>query len=329
MSRELYCRVMHRCYYCSNISFCNERCECVKFGNETFCNDGCQEDYITEFQYKSMLFNNVIPCDLHVYFDLETTGLDSSRNEIIELGATVDPLWLSKSGKLHLIKYLDDEKEKEKLSFNKLIEPRKGLNEDAMRVNGITQQMIDSDAIPLEKAVTEFFDWIKGMITQEPAVVYLTGYNAHGFDAEFLRKAILKSKVKPPDAIHFAVCDSMKAVKELTYKPFVKQSMKLENVYNRMVKPENLKVQTHRALDDAMMQIAIAESLTMEQRKRYYETLRQSSRIIEFFDSDNKDDKMGEKRKKSIVLVHMEKKSEIVAEETNENATSDSRKKRK
>jgi DNA polymerase III epsilon subunit family exonuclease len=106
-----------------------------------------------------------------VIFDLETTGLKSNKVpvDIVEIAA---------------IKFSKKElKEKqETTSFYALIKPhRGGINEDAARINGITQRMIDKDGEDAEKVIKEFIDFV--------GKKRLVAYNVD-FDRWFLQREI-------------------------------------------------------------------------------------------------------------------------------------------
>jgi DNA polymerase III epsilon subunit-like protein len=96
-------------------------------------------------------------------FDLETTGLDPVRNEIIEIGA----IRINRDSGAHD-------------TFRKLVKPIGRIPKLITRINGISQDMVDSEGIPLEQALREFV----GFIGDLP----LVSFNAD-FDMAFLRNA--------------------------------------------------------------------------------------------------------------------------------------------
>ena len=105
--------------------------------------------------------------------DLEFSGLDTSKNEILQLAGIL----------------LDKKTLKEKLYFSTYVKPEKWKNRDSesMRVNKITYKMI-KDA-PKLKDVIKKFDKTFGHNVILAAYV---GYN----DKKFLMEAYNKSKVK-------------------------------------------------------------------------------------------------------------------------------------
>lgn len=78
-----------------------------------------------------------------VVFDLETTGLDSSYNEIIEIGA----IKINRKSIHHE-------------AFQALIKPRKKIPAKITAINGITQAMVDQDGKQLAEVLPEFLEFI-------------------------------------------------------------------------------------------------------------------------------------------------------------------------
>ncbi|MGL4677452.1 MAG: single-stranded-DNA-specific exonuclease RecJ [Brevinema sp.] len=96
-----------------------------------------------------------------VFFDIETTGLDPERDNIIEIAAV-----LTKNGVI--IK-----------EFQCLISTEKTIDPKITQITSITQKMLDIEGIPLIEALTQFLDFIGDL----PVV----GHNIIGFDMKFLQ----------------------------------------------------------------------------------------------------------------------------------------------
>lgn len=105
-----------------------------------------------------------------VVFDLETTGLDPETDSIIEIGAV-----RVVNGKI------TD-------SFQKLINPKKHISEDATAVNHITDSMVKG-CPTIKEVLPDFLDFVGNNI--------LAAHNA-GFDAAFLREACQKCGLTAP-----------------------------------------------------------------------------------------------------------------------------------
>lgn len=98
-----------------------------------------------------------------VVFDLETTGLDPSRDEIIEIGA---------------IRVNRDSIHHE--TFQMLVKPTQVVPAKITSLTGITQAMLDAEGVPIEEALPAFLDFVGDL--------RLVAYNAE-FDMGFLTSA--------------------------------------------------------------------------------------------------------------------------------------------
>ncbi|MBL0729663.1 PolC-type DNA polymerase III [Piscinibacter sp. HJYY11] len=102
--------------------------------------------------------------DVFVVIDLETTGLDASKHEIIEIAA---------------IRYRKDGG-KEHETYQSLVRPKKKVPKKITEITGITQEMIERDGQELHKALAEFNEFI--------GTHRLVTFNAE-FDMAFLTSA--------------------------------------------------------------------------------------------------------------------------------------------
>ncbi len=111
--------------------------------------------------------------------DLEMTGLDISKNEIIQIGSIL----------------LDKETLEEKQSFMTYIKPKKWENRDpvSMKINGISKPILE-DAPSLKEAITEFVN-----IYNTPAIITVWGGT---LDSIFLQEAFSKVKIPYPYDYH-------------------------------------------------------------------------------------------------------------------------------
>lgn len=98
-----------------------------------------------------------------IVFDLETTGLDPQRDEIIEIGA---------------IRVNRDSIHHE--TFQMLVKPTRDVPEQITSLTGITQAMLDAEGVPIEEALPAFLNFVGDL--------RLVAYNAE-FDLGFLEKA--------------------------------------------------------------------------------------------------------------------------------------------
>ncbi|MFZ0961418.1 MAG: 3'-5' exonuclease [Terriglobia bacterium] len=98
-----------------------------------------------------------------IVLDLETTGLDPIKNEIIEIGA----IRVNRDSNIHD-------------TFSALVKPIRRIPKKITQMTGISQEMVESEGEPLEKAIKEFAKFIEDL----PLVTF----NAE-FDMAFLQNA--------------------------------------------------------------------------------------------------------------------------------------------
>lgn len=96
-----------------------------------------------------------------VIFDFETTGLDSRRDQIIEIGGL-----LTENGRI-----IDE--------FSSLIDPGQALTDTIVKITGITDAMLKGQP-PIDQVLPQFLKFIEGSI--------LVAHNAD-FDMGFLKAA--------------------------------------------------------------------------------------------------------------------------------------------
>ena len=96
-----------------------------------------------------------------VVFDIETTGLDSETEQIIELGAV-------KIENGNIIE-----------KFSTFVKPTKSIPFEVVRLTGITDEMVE-DAPPIELVIKDFYEFTRGCT--------LSGHNVINFDIKFIRR---------------------------------------------------------------------------------------------------------------------------------------------
>ncbi|AKI97315.1 PolC-type DNA polymerase III [Kosmotoga pacifica] len=149
----------------------------------------------------------------YVVFDLETTGLNPSADEIIEFGAI----------KLKGTEIVD--------SFTTLVKPKREISAETFEITGISNEML-KDAPSLEEALSSFLEFIEGCI--------LVAHNAT-FDYRFVRSAVKELFGKDWNAPYI---DTLALSKSL----LKSRSYSLDNVVKHL-KLGNFN--HHRALEDA------------------------------------------------------------------------------
>ena len=110
-------------------------------------------------------------CAGYVVIDVETTGLDPEKDEIIELGA---------------IRIIDHEAAEE---FSTLLRPKGSIPAEITALTGITDEMTASEGVEPSEALERFWKFVG----QSPMV----GHNI-GFDCAFLKKACERTQIVMP-----------------------------------------------------------------------------------------------------------------------------------
>jgi DNA polymerase III subunit alpha, Gram-positive type len=103
--------------------------------------------------------------------DLETTGLSSQRDQIIEIG----------------IKLFNVDK-----SFSTLVKPVKHSGkyvcDRIVEITGITNEMIESDGISSQSACEQLFNFIFENSSKDEESVFLLAHNGKNFDFVFIQR---------------------------------------------------------------------------------------------------------------------------------------------
>ena len=165
----------------------------------------------------------------YVVFDLETTGLDPMKHDIIEIGA----IRVNPNSNNHD-------------TFHALVKPHRRITKFISEKTGITQEMVDRDGEPLETVINDFAEFMGDL----PLVSY-----GADFDMGFLRDAAKRHEIVLTNRVTCALKMARKAW------PFLK-SHKLGDVANAGNFDQNFKCSTsdegtHRALGDCKRTLMI------------------------------------------------------------------------
>ena len=120
----------------------------------------------------------------YIVFDIETTGLDSSYDEVIEIGA------------------IKVKKNKTVSKFNSLVKPKNEVDEYITELTGITNEMV-KDAPTIEEVLPDFMDYIGNDI--------LIGHNVN-FDINFIYDNLYRNKL---DVLTNDFIDTMRISRKL------------------------------------------------------------------------------------------------------------------
>jgi len=167
--------------------------------------------------------------DNFVVLDLETTGLDPTRHEIIEIAA---------------IRYRKGMTTQETLQA--LVKPTKKVPDKITKITGITQAMLDKEGEPLAQVLPQFTEFIGSL--------RLVTFNAE-FDMAFLEAAYEKHGiVKPVNQVSCALKMARRAWPR-------RKSFRLEHLANDGAFAEG---KAHRALEDARRALIVYAAATAE-----------------------------------------------------------------
>jgi DNA polymerase III epsilon subunit family exonuclease len=119
-----------------------------------------------------------------VVFDLETTGLDPTRHEIIEVGA----IRVNRESDVHD-------------TFQCLVKPNRRIPKLVTKINGISQDMVDRDGETLEAALKDFAEFVGNLP--------LVSFNAE-FDMAFLQASAKRHQI----TIDNPVCCALQLARE-------------------------------------------------------------------------------------------------------------------
>jgi DNA polymerase III epsilon subunit-like protein len=185
-----------------------------------------------------------------IYFDTETTGLQSNSDQVIELAAIVDS---------HQIESLPDECRQLQSVFQTLIKPQCEITDGAYQVHRISEQMLES-APSFADAYGNFLNWVQQWRDRSQRDVLLVAYGA-SFDVSMLlnnnqRCSGVNAKLMPLERVRFACM--LTAVRDLHG---IQVNLKLHQVLKKFCARERIVFQEHRALPDSRMAMRLAHHM--------------------------------------------------------------------
>jgi DNA polymerase-3 subunit epsilon len=202
----------------------------------------------------------LLPFVTMVAFDVETTGLDPEKEDLLEI-AGVKFTFEKREGKLVT---------KEIGQYGSLVKPSKLIPEDATRVNNITNQMVEN--APEVKPVLQAFLRFCGLSS------ILVAHNA-SFDAAFLGKAIRKQGLVMPQN---PIIDSLKFIRKIMPEY---ASHKLSEIARKLGDQTGIVLnrgELHRATYDC---VVLREVMCTCLRKRYQDKDLAMDQAVKSFES--------------------------------------------
>lgn len=196
-------------------------------------------------------------------FDLETSGLNPYRDDIIEIG---------------IKKYQSDK------SYQKLVVPQsKELISDRIsELTGITNDEIFKSGIGYMNAYIELYNFIVENSDKSSPIVYLISHNGNAFDFIFFKRILydLKSSGEDLDEFEFRYLDTLNFSRRLTNHNSYKMSSlcKRFNIQNSS---------EHRAMGDVMALENIFNKLyILWTRKDELTDIKEMDKMIKYINFD-------------------------------------------
>ena len=169
----------------------------------------------------------------YVVFDLETTGISRTFDEVVEISAV----------KVRSGQVVDE--------FSTLVNPGRHIPAGASQVNGITDQMV-ADCPLFSQVLQEFLNFTEGLT--------LVGHNIASFDMKFIWRDAEKyyGELVPNDYV-----DTLKVARRHLSELPRHRLVDLAEYYG--ISPEG----AHRALNDCRMNQQVYERMVAEMRKKW------------------------------------------------------------
>lgn len=194
-----------------------------------------------------------------VYYDLETTGLNTNNADTIELAAKIDP-----ECKQLYQEYFQSSKDWVSLpivadSFCSLVYPDSGeIPAAASKCNGIYMQDVQGKP-KFSEVAKQFVEWLSEWRKWCPPSctrILIVAHNNFDYDSKILLRQCKKHGVKLPEFVEFG--DSLVAFRECF--PYPQRKFNMQNLNSIWVPKEKQLVQDHRALSDVEMLILVVRS---------------------------------------------------------------------
>ena len=184
-----------------------------------------------------MLMFIMTPRGKYVCFDLETTHLRTHIAGIVELAAIIFNFDPEKDDKPTIIS-----------SFSTLLQPKGGNLPGAVRIHGITDDMLEGKPT-FGEIKAEFTAWLDKHT--QPDFVYV-GHNIRHYDVP-----ILKNHFDDADKKYLAhkMFDTYEVARHVYH---YASSKKLTSLYDMLAKTPDPDIVAHRALSDVKMSIFLA-----------------------------------------------------------------------
>ena len=186
-----------------------------------------------------------------VYFDLETTGLDTAVAETVEIAGKLDPMCHA-----HINSRVSD-------AFTQLVRPASGLIPvEATAIHKISASHVQSSD-SFSVAIVKFFDWLTSIKREynehQFQCMMLVAHNGYRYDSQIIQRQCMQAKIDIPTFTVFG--DTLVVLRDvcpLVGRRFSLQALHKEWVENKKKKNEEC-MQEHRAASDVCMLISVMQ----------------------------------------------------------------------
>lgn len=188
--------------------------------------------------------------ELVIVYDLETTGLDPKKHQILSMHFRV----LTRASEL---------KSSPEFGSTVRMEPNRfEWTEDAFKANRLDPLDLQKDCHPLiEEVMPKLYEWLRSVYLETHAkMVTLVAYSGSHFDTRFLKQALILAKLPGcPGWLSFS--DARKVLKQLLPPGWKElENQKLRTVFHSLTPFWIDEKETHQAKVDTLMLAAILYS---------------------------------------------------------------------
>ncbi|MDR0984175.1 MAG: PolC-type DNA polymerase III [Ruminococcus sp.] len=202
---------------------------------------------------EAYVINDKRPMGEHIVFDLETTGLSSVNDRILEIGAV-------------LVKGLEIKDE-----FHTYVNPLMPISKEITSINGITDDMV-KDAPLADEAMRLFIGFCRKNITDENEMPTLVAHNAK-FDCGFVDMTCKRHDIE----FKFASVDTL-SMSRAKLPELVKHNLGAVATHLNLGD-----FNAHRGLDDAIMCakifIELSKRIDLKSMQRYHQVILAKNKV--------------------------------------------------
>jgi DNA polymerase III epsilon subunit-like protein len=187
---------------------------------------------------------------LMVFFDLETTGLDTQTAETVELAGKVFP---------------------DGPEFNERVRPVQSIPVESTKIHGISQQDVQT-ASPFKEVFSRFVAFLDEQRQKMKRIVFLVSHNNFHFDMPILEAECKRCSFAIPNWIWFAdTLDTMQNVFRLP-----RSELALQTLSKELLKSKE--AQKHTAIDDTKLLVNVVNAMASGKKELFIFSLQSQAK---------------------------------------------------